>query len=212
MITCPFCRETSVLKSNVESLPNNPYALHMLKFKENGKDKLKRKMEKSIELYDKQCEDDFRKKVKIAIHLFDENDRRIPTGPLLENGFRLQSLCPSLTGSKIQQDSLLVSHAVFSLLKDQKIQLLREKLTASAQQPCQSSFLSLPSTVGPMNKFVLDNLSIFKFRIFRSGFLLEEIVVRPELSNFTNCDFLQKLGEFCFKTPQVFCSKIAKVT
>ena len=178
----------------------------MLKFKENWKDTLKRKIEKLLELYDKQREDDFRKKVKIAIHLFDENDRRIPTGPLLENGFRLQSLCPSLTGSKIQQDSLLVSHAVFSLLLDQKIQLLREKLTASAQQPCQSSFLSLPSTVRPINKFVLDNSSIFMFRIFHSGYLEGEIVIRPVLTNSKVCDFVQKLGEFCFKTPQVFCS------
>jgi hypothetical protein len=32
-ITCPFCRDTFV-KFDVESLPNNPYALHMLKFKE----------------------------------------------------------------------------------------------------------------------------------------------------------------------------------
>jgi hypothetical protein len=219
MITCPFCRETSVLKSNVESLPNNPYALHMLKFKENGKDTLKRKMEKSIELYDeKRCESmaisseyKFPKKVKIAIHLFDENNRRIPTVPLLQNGFRFQPLSPSLTGSEIQQDSLLVSHAVFSLRKDQKIQLEREE-PASAQQPCQSSVQSLPSTVGPMNKFVLDNSSIFKFRIFRSGYLLEEMVVRPELSNFKNCDFVQKLGEFCFKTQKVFCSTITKVT
>jgi hypothetical protein len=110
MITCPFCRETSVLKSNVESLPNNPYALHMLKFKENGKDTLKRKMEKSIELYDeKQCEStaisseyEFRNKVKIAIRLFDENDRRISTVPWLEEGFRFQPLSSALKGSRLK--------------------------------------------------------------------------------------------------------------
>ena len=45
MITCPFCRDTSVLKSNVESLPNNPYALHMLKLKENKNEELSKPIE-----------------------------------------------------------------------------------------------------------------------------------------------------------------------
>jgi hypothetical protein len=144
---------------------------------EDTVDTLKQKMQKSIELYDQKrresmalsSEYKFRKKVKIGVLFFDENDSRIPTVPFLENGLRSQSLSPSVTGSEIQQDSLLVSHAVFTLLKHRKIQLEREEPTASAQQPCQSSFLSLPSTVRPMNKFVLDNLSIFKFRIFQSG-------------------------------------------
>ena len=83
MITCPFCRETSVLKSNVESLPNNPYALHMLKFKENGKDTLKRKMEKSIELYgEKQCES--------LIEVADREEFQL--GPLFTAGGRWWSL------------------------------------------------------------------------------------------------------------------------
>ena len=177
---------------------------------EDTVDTLKQKMKKSIELYDqKRCESmalsseyKFRKKMKIGVLFFDENDRRIPTVPFLENGLRSQPISPSVTGSEIQQDSLLVSHAVFSLLKHQKIELEREEPT----------YLSLPSTVRPINKFVLDNLSIFKFRIFHSGYLQEEIFIRPELSNFKNCDFLQKLGEFCFKSQQVFCSKIDEVT
>ena len=212
-------------------------------------------MSKSIELYgEKQRESmaisseyEYRKNVKIAVHLFDENVRRIPTVPFLENGFQFQPLCPSLTRSEIQQDSLLVSHAVFSLLKHQKIELKREepaspnRLTlepaaASAimeepqtvvpsqkkrkksakkeksQQPNQSLVQSLPFTVRPMNKFVLDNLSVFKFRIFHKGKLEGEIFIRPEVSNFKNCDFLQKLGQFCFKTQKVFCSTKIKVT
>ena len=198
---------------------------------EDTVDTLKQKMSKSIELYgEKQRESmaisseyEYRKNVKIAVHLFDENDRRIPTVPFLENGFRFQPLCPSLTRSEIQQDSILVSHAVFTLLKHQNIQLKREEPAAASaikgepqtvvpiksQQPCQSLVRSLP--VRPVNEFVLDNLSIFKFRIFQSGNLKGEIVVRPELANFRNCDFLQKLGEFCFKTPKVFCSEIDKV-
>jgi hypothetical protein len=198
---------------------------------EDTVDTLKQKMKKSIELYDqKRCESmsisseyEYQKKVKISVHLFDENERRIPTVPWLEDGFRFQPLSPSLTGSEIQQDSILVSHAVFSLLKHQKIELKREEPAAASaimeepqtvfplksQQPCQSLVRSLP--VRPMNEFVLDNLSIFKFRIFQSGNLKGEIVVRPELANFRNCDFLQKLGEFCFKTQKVFCSEIDKV-
>ena len=212
---------------------------------EDNVDTLKRKMEKSIELYDeKQCESiainseyKLRKKIKIAVHLFDENDRRIQTVPFLENGFRFQPLSPSLSGSEIQQDSILVSHAVFSLLKHQKIELKREEPAAASaimeepqtvvpsqkkrkksakkeksQQPNQSLVQSLPFTVRPMNKFVLDNLSVFKFRIFHKGKLEGEIFIRPEVSNFKNCDFLQKLGQFCFKTQKVFCSTKIKVT
>ena len=33
LITCPFCREM-ILSVDVARLPNNPYALHMLKFKD----------------------------------------------------------------------------------------------------------------------------------------------------------------------------------
>lgn len=36
VITCPFCRKTSVhADSTSRVLPNNDYALHMLKLKEN---------------------------------------------------------------------------------------------------------------------------------------------------------------------------------
>ena len=92
---------------------------------EDTPETLKQKMQKSIELYEKNfneasaigSEYEFRKKVKIGIRLFDENDRRIPTVPVLENGFRCQPLSPALKGSQIRQDSLLVSHAVFSLLR-----------------------------------------------------------------------------------------------
>jgi hypothetical protein len=165
----------------------------MPKFKENGKDTLKRKMEKSIELYDeKQCESmaisseyEFRKKVKIAIRLFDENDRRIPTVPWLENGFR--------TGCEIQK---AVSHAVFSLLKNQKIQLKREEPQ-----------FAMPTI--PVNQFVLGESSIFIMKLLQSGSLKGEIRIRP-LPTF-HPEFLKQLGKFCYKFPKIFFTTVNKV-
>jgi hypothetical protein len=82
---------------------------------EDTVDTLKQKMVKPIDLYEqKHCEAsaiaseyEFRKKVKIAVHLFDENDRRIPTVPWLENGFRFQPLSSALKGSQGREGSRL---------------------------------------------------------------------------------------------------------
>jgi hypothetical protein len=205
----------------------------MPKFKENGKETLKRKMEKSIELYDeKQCESmaisseyKFRKKVKIAIRLFDENDRRIPTVPWLEEGFRFLPLSSALKGSRlkgsqIQQDSLLVSHAVYSLLQSWKIHLKVQQGPAVPSPPpisvvanvekkkdnkgalnSSATSSSLPSAISTnTDNFVLDQSSTFIVRLNQFGTLKGEIYIRPAL-NFEHPDFITKLGEFCFQIP-----------
>ena len=77
---------------------------------EDTVDTLKQKMEKSIEMYEQKLSEasaiaseyEYRKKVKIAVHLFDENDMRIPTVPWLEEGFRFQPLSSALKGSRLK--------------------------------------------------------------------------------------------------------------
>jgi hypothetical protein len=207
---------------------------------EDTTETLKEKMEKLIELYERNycgataiaSEYELRKKLKIAVHLFDENDRRIPTVPWLEEGFRFQPLCPALKGSQVRQDSQLLSHAVFSLLERQKISLkneLRPKTASAAISPALSPSalkkepqkratvaakilsVSLPVSV-PANgtKFVLGQSSVFILRWFQSGSLKGEICIRP-VPTF-HLDFVQKLGEFCYKSPKVFCNSVDQVT
>jgi hypothetical protein len=207
---------------------------------EDTTETLKEKMEKLIELYERNyCEAtaiaseyELRKKLKIAVHLFDENDRRIPTVPWLEEGFRFQPLCPALKGSQVRQDSQLLSHAVFSLLERQKISLkneLRPKTASAVISPALSPSalqnehqkrtmvaakilsVSLPVSV-PANgtKFVLGQSSVFILRWFQSGSLKGEICIRP-VPTF-HLDFVQKLGEFCYKSPKVFCNSVDQVT
>ena len=198
-------------------------------------------MGKSVELYEKYLFEasvigskyEFRKKVKISIHLYDENDRQIPTVPWLEEGFRFLPLCPALKGSPIRQDSLLVSHAVFSLLQRQKISLdlqpTASAVISSSLNPAEDcsiskiitmelpkrttvaskllSSFSLPPTVLSNNpKFVLGQSTVFILRLFQSASLKGEFFIRP-VPTF-HLDFVQKLGEFCYKSPKVFCNNI----
>jgi hypothetical protein len=65
---------------------------------------LKLKMTNLIDSYEqKLCEAaslasayEFLQKMKIAVHVYDEKDQRIPTLPMLENGFRFHPLSPAL--------------------------------------------------------------------------------------------------------------------
>ena len=194
---------------------------------------LKQKMQKSIKLYEQKLSEasaiasdyEFRKKVKIAVHLYDENERRIPTFPWLEWGFGFQPLSPALKGSQIRQDSLLVSNAVFSLLKNQKFEfgaveprnrtvpLKNDQQSSPAVNAHRSSeTVSFPSFIpsSSVGNFVLNNSSVFILRIFKSGNPKGTIVIRPELL-FEHRDFIQKLGDYCYRTQKVFCHTIDKV-
>lgn len=96
---------------------------------------LKLKLNKSTEL----CEQSIRvasaaasnyercKKMRITVNLFDEENRRLPTCPFFEDGFRLMNTngADSLAnvGQPVRQDLLLLSHVVFSLLRKQNVDL-----------------------------------------------------------------------------------------
>ena len=184
---------------------------------EDTAEALTKKMAESIKLYEQKFTEatavaskfELRKKTKIQIHLSDERYRPIPTCSWLEEGFRFLPLDSSLSEPQVKQDALLLSHAVFSALERLKIPLKSvQKSTASALLPTQTT--PVPPTVSSKCKFVPGNLSAkFILRLFRSGKLKGEIHIRPAPT--FHPDFVQKLGDFCYKSPKNFSSVIDKV-
>lgn len=211
---------------------------------------LKQKMTTLVEMHEQQlCEAtavaseyDFRRKLKITVHLYDENDQPIPTLPLLEKGFSFQPLIPSPKGNSIRQDSILLSHAVFSLLQRQKIPLnikepqesagasnssstsvaakdakKKPKTITKKEKKIKSAIKSSPVTLPPnvfpsSSKFVLTPSSVFILRLFQSGSPKGEIRFNPMLRLTWITELVQKLGEFCFQSQKIFCNTIDKVT
>ena len=183
---------------------------------------LTKKMTESIELYEQKLvaatavasKFELRQKTKIQVHLSDERYRPIPTCSWLEEGFRFKSLDPSLNEPQIKQDSLLLSHSVFSALEHQKIPLSvqsQKTSTASALPSCDIPTTPMPPTVSGKIKFALGNLSAkFILRLFQSGRLKGEIHIRPAPT--FHPEFVQKLGDFCYKSPKNFSSTVDKVT
>ena len=207
---------------------------------------LKLKMTNLVKNYEqKLCESaaigseyEFRKRVKIAVHLYDEKDQRIPTVPMLEDGFRFQPLSPALKGSPIRQDSTLLSHAVFSLLQRQKIPLKtgdpqvqsipdasskvkaikdpkikKEKIkkTEKKEKKTKAVPKSVPNVFPSGSQFVLSLSTVFILRLFQSGSPKGEIRFIPVFREPWLTEFMQKLGECCFKSQKVLCNTIDKV-
>lgn len=66
-----------------------------------------------------------------------------------------------------------------------------------------------PNSV-PITPFFSENLlSKFILRLFQSGRLKGEIHICPVPTFYP--DFVQKLGEFCYRSPKKFCSSVDKV-
>ena len=171
------------------------------------------KMEKSAESCEqKLCEAraiaseyELRSKTKIAVYLYDEYDHPIQTLPVFSEGFRFQPFNPSLING-FQQDLMLLSHVVFSMLKRQKIPLKNEQPIPGA-----SKLTSLPPTITNKSKFVLGDLSSkFILRLFKSGRSAGEIHIRPAPT--FHPAFVQKLGDFCYKTQKKFRTSVDKVS
>ncbi len=80
-------------------------------------EKWKKSLELSKETLDKMtavdCEYERRKKMRITVKIFDENDQPIPTCPLLANGFTLSTNEDPL----VFQNKVVLSYAVFSLMR-----------------------------------------------------------------------------------------------
>lgn len=196
-------------------------------------DTLKKKMTESFEVYKQKLDEatavateyERRRKTKIQVLLYDENDRPTSTHPVLKSGFRFLPISPSLNGPFCQQDSKLLSHAVFWFLERQK-NSMEEDLPSSvcdskssAVVTCPSATVvstvqALPTSLPPRlpstgKRFLMSQSSIFILKLYKSGTFQGEIHVRP-LPAF-HPEFVQQLGEFCFESPKNFGSYIDKV-
>ena len=182
---------------------------------------IKQKMARSAQLYEQMLKEatdvaaeyDLRQKIKISVSLHNEHQQPIPTCQWLEKGFSFDPVISSVAsmGPLFRRDLLLISHAVFSFLRWQNINLK----SVQQQQPTSHASNSSTNTnrparsLSPASKFVLDQSSIFILKLFQSGTPKGEIHIRP-LPTFHPI-FLQKLGEFCYKSPKNFCRSVEKV-
>ena len=189
---------------------------------------LRLKMTKSVELSKQNlCEAtalasdyDFQDKLKIVIQLYDEKDRPIPTCSSLEGGFRFQPANPPTITMFPQrrQELLLINHAITAFLRNQNVSLASQQPAPKKVDSDVPSMTSLvrhfqaltASPVASNNQFVLSQSSVFIMRLFQSNIPLGELHIRP-LTTFPHREFVQKLGEFCYKSPQIFCDSVDKV-
>ena len=129
-------------------------------------------LDKSVEIWEQKLVEataianDFeqREKLKIAIRLYDENDQPIPTW--LENGFRLdQPVVLSMSG--VQENLILISHAVVSLLKKQNIKLI-STVQQETNEAANLMTNSLMNCLSVFNKKFVREQSIFVLKILKS--------------------------------------------
>lgn len=158
---------------------------------------LKLKLKNSIDVYSKYLQEansiasnyERVNKTKISVVLHDEDDRRIPTCPTLDKGFRFNNLnLPQ--GNKNRQDLMLLSHSIFGLLEKQSL----EPIESLAQTNSQPKLSPIPSS-----GFIIGQ-SVFILKMYRSGNVTDEICIRP-CATFNN-EFVQKLGTHCYKSPK----------
>jgi hypothetical protein len=133
---------------------------------------------------------------KVVIHLYDEDNRPIPTFDLFERGFR-------------QQDLKLISHLISSILK--KVNGLVEQI--SSERINNSTFSlaatsSLPPDVPVLPNFVLGQ-SVFFLWLTQSNKTIGSFCIRP--TAMFNPLFVQKLGDHCFHSPMTLPNQMTKV-
>ena len=176
------------------------------------------KMKESVEV----CEEKLRsaelaaadyelcKKFKIKIHLYDQDDRLIPCHWLdggFSSGYGRIKLKQRIT--IIKQNLYLLSHVIFSFLKNHKDAITDSASTDSSSEEAFDAS-SMLMTISPVTqqKFVLGQ-SIFVLWLMRFEQPIGAICIRP-IPEFRP-DFMQKLGDFCFQSPKYFPNKITKV-
>ena len=185
---------------------------------EDTAETLRLKMVKSLEMCDQKLNEatvlaseyDFHDKLKIAVQLYDDKDRPIAKCKWLEGGFRFQPVSPPLMGSQIRQELILINYVITSFLRRQNVSLesKQESKPAALKTPTKDSTeYSLPTIA---KNFVSSRqLSVFILRLFQSNIEIGELHVRPAPT--FHPEFVQKLGEFCYKSPKIFCNSIDKV-
>ncbi|EFX82237.1 hypothetical protein DAPPUDRAFT_302642 [Daphnia pulex] len=170
IITCPFCRKAC----EILELPNNVYALEMLKQEK------KKKME------------------KMSTDFLDITERS------LKNMFMVH---------KRIDDQLAKTMSSINLAGEKTQKLVEENNSNLAKMISLMELLKKQSMISPNSVptklFFSGNLqSKFIFRLYQSGRLKGEIHICPVPTYYP--DFVQKLGEFCYRSPKEFCSSVDK--
>lgn len=202
---------------------------------------LKMKLTKSVEASEQKIREataiaseyQIHQKAKIAVQMFNETGP-IPTCTLLDKGFCLQPVSPSLKATEDRQDLTLISHGIFSLLhrsKEEKIneptgtndatsvtwQKVEKKIKpgpkvgknnepSGTNDATSNNGRTLPLSI---NKFT-PKTSLFIMRLFKLGTPIGEIHIRPT-ATFCYPELMQKLGEFCYNSPKDFGYALEKV-
>ena len=182
---------------------------------------LRLKMIKSVELSKQNlCEAialfsvyDIHEKLKITIQLYDDEDCPISTCSSLEGGFRLQPAYPPTITMfpEIRQEFILINHVITSFLHNQlSLESAPKEDSAVASMTSLVRNFQATSLVASNNKFTLSQSSVFILRLFQSNIQIGELRIRP-VPTFPHREFVQTLGEFCYKSPQIFCDSVEKV-
>lgn len=164
----------------------------------------------------------FCSETKIAIHLYDQDNRPIPTFDSFEEGFRiLGSLTKgrhrsSKATNRNQQDFKLISHLIYSIME--KVNRSVDQFTPQgiaetsavslAMENIPAPSFSLPPEMPVLPNFLLGQ-SVFYLWLLQSNKPIGAICIRPV--PMFNPAFVQKLGDYCFHSPMTFSNKISKV-
>ena len=182
---------------------------------------LRVKMAQSVELCNKTLDEattlasefHYQEKLKITVQIYDHKNQPIKTCKWLESGFRFQPVSPPLMSFRIRQELILINYAIASFLRGQNVSLKSQQPaleTTASITPMEDSTALLPQLpILPKNKFVLGQSSVFILRLFRSNKPIGELHILPAPT--FHPEFVQKLGEFCHKTQQTFCTSVDKV-
>ena len=174
-------------------------------------------MTKSVESCDRKLSEskalvsqyEFQETMKISVQLYDDKDRPIPTCQWMGNGFRFKSSSPLLMSSQVRQDLLLINHAIAAYL--QNVPLGSQRPVAALPNRNAIQPLAHPLPAPSNNKFVLSPSCLFILRLFQSDTQIGEVHIRPT-TTFPHPEFVQKLGELCFRNRNLFCNTVDKVS
>lgn len=168
---------------------------------------LKDKMNRTLDIYSENLEEatstvsryDILEKTKIAV-LLNNNATERPTLTLTFN-----------ENNQSEQDVILLSHAILSLLDRKKLLQTTLKNLKPNRNVIDSGSGSVISSAIQPNSFVLGQ-SIFILKIHKPGDVIGESIWIQPVITFNN-EFVQKLGTYCYKSPKTLNSsfKVSRV-
>ena len=159
-----------------------------------------------------------KKKIKMKLFLYEEGSRH---STFLEEGFVLTNMDGSDGLANldpiIRSELFLIWHICFSIVRKRGFELpdpvaiVPPSLDCTPVRVLDSSLVfssSMPTTMPRCPNFV-PGQSIFIMKLSRFGVAKGEIHIHPSTTFYP--EFVNALGDFCFKAPKVFCNGVEKV-